>query len=45
MRKTFQLFILFILVALANFLFLSEEKEESPSYILPMASMAKEAGH
>lgn len=39
------LFILFILVALANFLLLSEEKEESPAYILPMASMAREAGH
>lgn len=44
-NKQKMIFILFIIVALANFLFLSDEKEQSPVYVLPIASMAKEAGH
>lgn len=44
-NKQKMIFLLFILVGLANFLYLSDEKEEIPSYVLPMASIAKEAGH
>lgn len=44
-RTINMMFLLFIILAVVNFVLLSHEEEQSPILLSPVASMAKEAGH
>lgn len=43
--KLNMMFLLFIVMAIVNFIILSHDDKQAPVLLTPVASMAKEAGH